>query len=172
MTRIIAGIWLFSLIFKAPQLLFYRAVHKTSGTPLCVNTNMGTVSWSAYEWVQVFHHFLLPIVLAGVLYTRTCRELWRVDRVVHATMDPERSATQQRQVKELGKRKRAVKMMVVCVTLFFLCYAPKAILDIISILIGHDWTYDQYYAGGDAAGAIPHFPYAFNFHSWCIKVYP
>jgi hypothetical protein len=63
-----------------------------------------------------------------VLYTRTCVVLWLVDKVAHATANQERSVVQQRQAKELAKRKRAVKMMIACVTLFFLCYAPMSIL--------------------------------------------
>lgn len=74
------------------------------------------------------------MTIAAVLYTRTCLALWRVDKIAYSTSNASRSAAQQRQAKELGKRKRAVKMMIACVTLFFLCYAPMNILNcVISI---------------------------------------
>jgi len=52
-----------------------------------------------------------------VLYTRTCIVLWRKGKVAYGTA----SAVQ---MEHLAKRKLAVKM-IVCVTLFFLCYAPE-----------------------------------------------
>jgi hypothetical protein len=51
----------------------------------------------------------------------------------HRNRNAERSAVQLRQAGELAKRKRVVKMMIACVTMFFLCYAPKALIDSISI---------------------------------------
>jgi len=59
--------------------------------------------------------------------------LWRGNKIAHATSDVLRSAVQQRQTKELAKRKQAVKMMIVCMALFFLCYAPKSIADIVMV---------------------------------------
>lgn len=75
-----------------------------------------------------FQRLPIPVTIAAVLYTRACITLWRVDKVAHANANNERSAVQQRQAQELAKRKRTVKMMIVCVTLFFACYAPKVIL--------------------------------------------
>jgi hypothetical protein len=60
--------------------------------------------------------------------------LWRVDKIAYGTLNVGRSVVQQRQAKHLAKRKQSVKMMVVCVTLFFLCYAPRNIIFFIVII--------------------------------------
>jgi len=136
MIQTIAGIWLFSFLFKAPQLFTYRlTVNETSGARVCDNLNTGTTSWHVYEYMQVAQHFVIPVVIAVVLYGKICRLLWRVDATAHANRNSERSKVQRRQAEELDKRKRAVKMMITCVTTFFLCYAPKAVFDFIAVAL-------------------------------------
>lgn len=98
---------------------------------LCADSAPGVVGYTSRHDSHSFaliQRFPIPVTIVAVLYTRTCIKLWRVDTVAHGNSRSERSAVQQRQVKELAKRKRAVKMMILAVTLFFLCYAPSDML--------------------------------------------
>lgn len=144
-TRIIAGIWLWSLVLKSPILLSLRVVTIPSGngapdSHVCLNANSGTTAWYVYDWLQLLYQYFIPVMLSSVLYVNTCRTLWSSgsggSSMAHETTDRNRSATQARQVKKLvEQRKRPVKVMVVCFALFFLCYTPEAIYQLVKLLM-------------------------------------
>jgi len=158
---IIAVIWLFAAVVQSPVLLIDQLVithmqaggYTTRDVVVCRTPRHTHTGWvSVYQLLialqvpiiytnclfttplTLLQRLPIPVTIAALLYTRTCMKLWRVDKVAHATARLDRSAVQKRLAKELGKRKRAVKMMIVSVTLFFLCYAPRNVTDFIRLV--------------------------------------
>lgn len=70
-----------------------------------------------------------------MLYVKICRVLWSGDELLRNTTNAARSAVQRKQAKELAKRKHAVKMMIACVAVFVVCYAPNSLFDIFSLIV-------------------------------------
>ena len=74
--------------------------------------------------------------MATLLYVRTCRTLWSEANKLELGdgNSATRSEDQRKRAKELTKRRRSVKMMIVCVTVFFACYATASTLDFIVLM--------------------------------------
>lgn len=89
-----------------------------------------------YPYHSYIQHFLIPVAVSSVLYWKSCRALYVADKIAQGSrFYLDRSNVCQQQVaRRLAKRRKAVRMMVLCFVLFFSCYAPHALYDILIIV--------------------------------------
>ncbi|KAH8326541.1 hypothetical protein KR067_010006 [Drosophila pandora] len=121
---IAAVIWLASTLISCPMMLFYRTEEvptegNTSRT-VCYpewpdgQTNHSTQE-SIYNILILILTYILPIVSMTVTYSRVGIELWGSKTIGECTP---------RQVENVRSKRRVVKMMIVVVLIFAICWLP------------------------------------------------
>jgi len=115
------GSWILSGIFAIPYA-WHRTVQIGSDCPvtICVaetttEINFGQ-SQNAFKSSEFFCFFAIPIVSISVLYSLIVRQLWRNDIRQSSHMEAAANA-----------KKLVIKMLIVCVIVFFLSYSPVQI---------------------------------------------
>ncbi|KAI1698204.1 7 transmembrane receptor (rhodopsin family) domain-containing protein [Ditylenchus destructor] len=69
-------------------------------------------TWSTLFTIEVIY-YVIPTFVLTTLYTLTCRALWGKNAFLHAAGNK----------KALNGRRSAVKMLLLCVVIFYICYA-------------------------------------------------
>lgn len=120
------GIWSFSCIFMSPYLFQFRVVQIAS-TALCI------ISWSplnniiasqVYFFIVFVLLYSLPLLGIGLAYSLIGKNLW------HRKI-PGQQTISNRRVAERSKRK-VVRMLIVVVVVFALCWIPAHIMHFLS----------------------------------------
>ncbi|KAH8342099.1 hypothetical protein KR059_012057 [Drosophila kikkawai] len=121
---IAAAIWLASTLISCPMMIFYRSeevpVKGHSPRTVCYpewpdgQTNHSTLE-SIYNILIMILTYFLPIVSMTVTYSRVGIELWGSKTIGECTP---------RQVENVRSKRRVVKMMIVVVLIFAICWLP------------------------------------------------
>ncbi|KAH8384097.1 hypothetical protein KR009_012113, partial [Drosophila setifemur] len=120
---IAAVIWLASTLISCPMMLFYRTEEvyhgNTSRTVCYPEWPDGTTNHSTWETLYniliMILTYILPIVSMTVTYSRVGIELWGSKTIGECTP---------RQVENVRSKRRVVKMMIVVVLIFAICWLP------------------------------------------------
>ena len=118
---ILALIWLISITFTIPAAIHsdLYAIQFEDGahTVQCSETWMNAYALKAYALLMVIGEFLIPLVAMCVAYYLIAKTLWfRKIPGGHNTPEQEQAA-------ESSKR-RTIRMLIIVVALFALCWAP------------------------------------------------
>ena len=120
-TTAIISTWIFALLFNSPSLIISNVVVDPNKNTLCSYTGGESVYNSdvstAYLSAQLFLLFVAPLVVLTVLYTAIAIALKRQNRALSDT-------TQNLQRHSERKRRRAIRMAVTTVALFYICVIP------------------------------------------------
>ncbi|KAJ1529634.1 hypothetical protein ONE63_006398 [Megalurothrips usitatus] len=114
------GIWVVGSAMSSP-MLFYQTTEVVDGDRvLCYAVwpdGMTTHSQQEYIYNVVFMvvTYFVPITLMGYAYLRVGIELWGSQSIGECT---------QRQLQNIQSKRRVVKMMIVVVTIFSVCWLP------------------------------------------------
>nr|CAA44595.1 receptor for tachykinin-like peptides [Drosophila melanogaster] len=121
---IAAVIWLASTLISCPMMIIYRTeevpVRGLSNRTVCYPewpdgpTNHSTME-SLYNILIIILTYFLPIVSMTVTYSRVGIELWGSKTIGECTP---------RQVENVRSKRRVVKMMIVVVLIFAICWLP------------------------------------------------
>ncbi|MBN3294563.1 QRFPR protein, partial [Polypterus senegalus] len=129
-----AGVWLSSLAIASPMWYAHKVeikydflfdVHYTC----CLE--VWPLPWhrQVYTTVLLVLMFLVPMGTMGILYGKIIHELWCKHRI-HDVMFQALPGSEINKITR--KRKRAVKMMVVVVLLFVICWLPFHLVSVLS----------------------------------------
>ncbi|KFB37654.1 AGAP001592-PB-like protein [Anopheles sinensis] len=123
-----AAIWIVGTIISSPMLLFFTTYHDLSGHILCyAEWPDGPSNHSVQEWwyniVFMFLTYFLPIGSMTYTYARVGLELWGSKSIGECT---------QRQLDNIKSKRRVVKMMMIVVIIFAVCWLPFQIYFIIT----------------------------------------
>ncbi|KAG2469276.1 pyroglutamylated RF-amide peptide receptor [Polypterus senegalus] len=133
-TKMLAGVWLSSLAIASPMWYAHKVeikydflfdVHYTC----CLE--VWPLPWhrQVYTTVLLVLMFLVPMGTMGILYGKIIHELWCKHRI-HDVMFQALPGSEINKITR--KRKRAVKMMVVVVLLFVICWLPFHLVSVLS----------------------------------------
>ncbi|XP_066593738.1 RYamide receptor-like isoform X2 [Prorops nasuta] len=121
---VIAGIWALGAILASPMPIALRVVkveEKTVGgriydKPFCQNVNMSDSSMLIYRVLLGFLQYLTPLVIISFVYARMALRLW-------GSKAPG-NAEDSRDANLMKNKKKVIKMLVIVVALFAICWLP------------------------------------------------
>ncbi|XP_050532584.1 tachykinin-like peptides receptor 99D isoform X2 [Daktulosphaira vitifoliae] len=131
---IAAGIWLISTILSIPNLIFFTTTTtaeklRDGGERVICYAEWpdGSTTESFQEYVYnvsfMIITYFVPIGLMGFTYAMIGHELWGSQSIGECT---------QRQLEHIKSKRRVVKMMIVVVTIFAICWLPYHIYFIVT----------------------------------------
>ncbi|XP_034481699.1 RYamide receptor [Drosophila innubila] len=135
---IIAGIWLLALTFAAPFLIAFRVEEITDRIrendlyfnltrPFCMNKNLSDEQLKAYRYALVFVQYLVPFCVISFVYIQMAVRLW-------GTRAPG-NAQDSRDITLLKNKKKVIKMLIIVVVIFGLCWLPLQLYNILHVTI-------------------------------------
>uniref|UniRef100_A0A0N5AP81 G_PROTEIN_RECEP_F1_2 domain-containing protein n=1 Tax=Syphacia muris TaxID=451379 RepID=A0A0N5AP81_9BILA len=98
----------------------------------CSNRSIASIYWYLYKWVEFLSFYLIPCIIIIVLYCQISKVLWTNNKLLQegkcfyskinyrcstAKVFKSRSDT-------VTMRRSVVKMLVTCVSVYFVCYSP------------------------------------------------
>lgn len=138
-TLCIAGfIWVVGFLLSLPMLMFYTTEESDSRTVCYAEWPDGPSTQSDQEYIynvifMIFTYFL-PIGAMGYAYARVGKELWGSQSIGECT---------QRQLDNIRSKRRVVKMMIVVVTIFAVCWLPFHVYFIITSQVPEIVNYEH-----------------------------
>ncbi|XP_015606120.1 RYamide receptor [Cephus cinctus] len=121
---VIAGIWLLGGALAAPMAVALRVVMvpESAGVgrlrlkPFCCNENMSEKSMLTYRALLGFLQYLTPLTVISCVYARMALKLW-------GSRAPG-NAQDSRDANLMKNKKKVIKMLVIVVALFAICWLP------------------------------------------------
>ncbi|EDW18358.1 RYamide receptor [Drosophila mojavensis] len=135
---IIGGIWLLALLFAAPFPIAFRVeeitdrfrendVYFNLTRPFCMNKNLSDEQLKAYRYALVFVQYLVPFCVISFVYIQMAVRLWGT----HAPGNAQDS----RDITLLKNKKKVIKMLIIVVVIFGLCWLPLQLYNILYVTI-------------------------------------
>ncbi|XP_030372116.1 RYamide receptor [Scaptodrosophila lebanonensis] len=133
---IIGGIWLLALLCAIPCAIAFRVeeVHErfkdddviTNVTrPFCMNKNLSDDQLKTYRYSLVFVQYLVPFCVISFVYIQMAVRLW-------GTRAPG-NAQDSRDITLLKNKKKVIKMLIIVVIIFGLCWLPLQLYNILHV---------------------------------------
>lgn len=111
-------IWLLSLIFSIPHFIFNKVVRRQTYT--CVKRCQATYPSKEYSKIigvfTLFTQYLIPLIIIMICYTQIGIHIWKRVRIG--------AMTRSQKFTHLQARKRTIKMLVLVVIVFAICWLP------------------------------------------------
>ncbi|EDV96447.1 RYamide receptor [Drosophila grimshawi] len=135
---IIAGIWILAFVFAAPFPIAFRVeeitdrfrendVYFNLTRPFCMNKNLSDEQLKAYRYALVFVQYLVPFCVISFVYIQMAVRLW-------GTRAPG-NAQDSRDITLLKNKKKVIKMLIIVVVIFGLCWLPLQLYNILYVTI-------------------------------------
>ncbi|KAI1702615.1 7 transmembrane receptor (rhodopsin family) domain-containing protein [Ditylenchus destructor] len=140
-------IWITAFLLESPTVLedrymakdhfpYFQSLWQTDmrNQSSCSNIYFGTKKMKWFWYAELLFTYFLPFLVSSLLYFKICRELWSSNpRVLHrrARCSEEegiRNSTDASIKSALRSRKSVIKMLIICMVMFFICYTPMTIL--------------------------------------------
>ncbi|CAI5454173.1 unnamed protein product [Caenorhabditis angaria] len=120
---VLGGVWCVAACFASPYFLFQG---------ILIHRNFKYCAWKKLHnpWKDYFKNFevvvlyAFPLILLTTLYSIMCRVLW-------GNRGEQNIANQNQQEAILKLRRSVVKMLIISMLLYFLCYTPIQILHLL-----------------------------------------
>ncbi|XP_054734979.1 RYamide receptor [Anastrepha obliqua] len=135
---IIFGIWLLALVFATPSAIAFRVElveerYREDGVivnvtrPFCMNVNLSDEQLKAYRYVLVVVQYFVPFCVIAFVYVQMAFKLW-------FTQTPG-NAEDTRDMALMRNKKKVIKMLIVVVIVFGICWLPLQIYNILYVTI-------------------------------------
>ncbi|XP_059225305.1 RYamide receptor [Stomoxys calcitrans] len=136
---IIASIWLASVTFATPCAIAFRVelLHERRKddndtiynvtTPFCNNVNLSDSQLQTYRYSLVFVQYLVPFCVISFVYIQMAVRLW-------GTRAPG-NAQDSRDITLLKNKKKVIKMLIIVVIVFGVCWLPLQLYNILYVTI-------------------------------------
>uniref|UniRef100_A0AC34PUK7 G-protein coupled receptors family 1 profile domain-containing protein n=1 Tax=Panagrolaimus sp. JU765 TaxID=591449 RepID=A0AC34PUK7_9BILA len=115
----IMSTWVFVFFLAFPYALYNE---KRPNSRVCANPYMHTSFWSIYKWIEFTNFYFLPCIIFIFLYTKVCRVLWSKNKQLYEETNTLNDVSARSDA--LIMRRNVVKMLVACVSVYFICYSP------------------------------------------------
>ncbi|KAH8270605.1 hypothetical protein KR018_012221, partial [Drosophila ironensis] len=135
---IIGGIWLLALLFALPFAIAFRVEELTERfrennetfnmtRPFCTNKNLSEDQLQTFRYTLVFVQYLVPFCVISFVYIQMAVRLW-------GTRAPG-NAQDSRDITLLKNKKKVIKMLIIVVVIFGLCWLPLQLYNILYVTI-------------------------------------
>ncbi|XP_053954082.1 RYamide receptor-like [Anastrepha ludens] len=133
---ILVGIWLVAFIFATPCAIAFRVEleherYRENGKvfnitrPFCMNKNLSEAQLQTYRYALVFMQYLVPFCVISFVYIQMAVKLW-------GTRAPG-NAQDTRDITLLRNKKKVIKMLIIVVVVFGLCWLPLQLYNILYV---------------------------------------
>ncbi|KAI1703222.1 7 transmembrane receptor (rhodopsin family) domain-containing protein [Ditylenchus destructor] len=144
-----ALIWITALLLESPAIFQYQYLptnnfqymqsfwHSLDGMQnqsYCGNIYYGTDTMMWHRIAEALFTYFIPICISAVMYYKVFHVLWSVNplflrsRRAQPTSNSTSNATAEAMKAALNARRSVVKMLIICVIVFFVCYTPMLLL--------------------------------------------
>ncbi|XP_025209094.1 tachykinin-like peptides receptor 99D [Melanaphis sacchari] len=113
---VIALIWIAGLVLSSPMAYAQRVVFVSEDWPFCLNVNLPNNVMFVYRALLVVVQYLIPLSIMTWAYSGIGFALW-------GSSAPG-NAQSQRDLNLMRNKKRVIKMLIIVVALFTLCWLP------------------------------------------------
>ncbi|XP_023037378.1 substance-P receptor [Drosophila willistoni] len=135
---IIAGIWLLAVLFAIPFAIAFRVeeiserikendIISNVTRPFCTNKNLSEDQLQTYRYSLVFVQYLVPFCVISFVYIQMAVRLW-------GTRAPG-NAQDSRDITLLKNKKKVIKMLIIVVIIFGLCWLPLQLYNVLYVTI-------------------------------------
>ncbi|XP_017070649.1 RYamide receptor [Drosophila eugracilis] len=135
---IIGGIWMLALLFAVPFAIAFRVEELTERfrenndtfnvtRPFCMNKNLSDDQLQSFRYTLVFVQYLVPFCVISFVYIQMAVRLW-------GTRAPG-NAQDSRDITLLKNKKKVIKMLIIVVVIFGLCWLPLQLYNILYVTI-------------------------------------
>ncbi|EDX09320.1 RYamide receptor isoform X2 [Drosophila simulans] len=135
---IIGGIWMLALLFAVPFAIAFRVEELTERfrennetynvtRPFCMNKNLSDDQLQSFRYTLVFVQYLVPFCVISFVYIQMAVRLW-------GTRAPG-NAQDSRDITLLKNKKKVIKMLIIVVIIFGLCWLPLQLYNILYVTI-------------------------------------
>ncbi|XP_018786111.1 PREDICTED: substance-P receptor-like isoform X2 [Bactrocera latifrons] len=133
---ILIGIWLAAFLFATPCAIAFRVEveherYRENGIivnvtrPFCMNKNLSEKQLQAYRYTLVFMQYFVPFCVISFVYIQMAVKLW-------GTRAPG-NAQDTRDITLLRNKKKVIKMLIIVVVVFGLCWLPLQLYNILYV---------------------------------------
>ena len=116
-------IWCSSFVLMSPYLVVYRSVPFQDGYSYCTVSYEHMHTLQIYVCVVFILLYIIPLLFIATLYTFVCRKLWSHKVPGNRTL----TSISNRE----AHNKKTVKMLIVLVTAFALCWLPAHVMHLL-----------------------------------------
>ncbi|XP_036336206.1 RYamide receptor-like [Rhagoletis pomonella] len=135
---IILGIWVVALFFATPSGIAFRVelmyeryrednVIYNVTRPFCMNVNLSDEQLRVYRYVLVVVQYLVPFCVIAFVYVQMALKLW-------LTRTPG-NAEDTRDMALMRNKKKVIKMLIVVVIVFGICWLPLQVYNMLYVTI-------------------------------------
>ncbi|XP_022290640.2 RYamide receptor-like [Crassostrea virginica] len=127
---LLANIWLFGILSSLPNLVFFGVIEvpdlpfKNQTKPFCAHAYPSKTFMSTHVFYLFFVQYLLPLLVISYTYFRIVFKIW-------GTKPPGQHLDSQESARTRN-RKKVVKMLILVVCLFVVCWMPLHIYQVLS----------------------------------------
>ncbi|XP_039965034.1 RYamide receptor-like [Bactrocera tryoni] len=133
---ILIGIWLAAFLFATPCAIAFRVEveherYRENGIifnvtrPFCMNKNLTEKQLQTYRYTLVFMQYFVPFCVISFVYIQMAVKLW-------GTRAPG-NAQDTRDITLLRNKKKVIKMLIIVVVVFGLCWLPLQLYNILYV---------------------------------------
>nr|XP_014102975.2 RYamide receptor-like [Bactrocera oleae] len=133
---ILIGIWLTAFLFATPCAIAFRVEleherYRENGIifnvtrPFCLNKNLSEEQLQTYRYTLVFMQYFVPFCVISFVYIQMAVKLW-------GTRAPG-NAQDTRDITLLRNKKKVIKMLIIVVVVFGLCWLPLQLYNILYV---------------------------------------
>uniref|UniRef100_A0A034WQT6 Tachykinin-like peptides receptor 99D n=1 Tax=Bactrocera dorsalis TaxID=27457 RepID=A0A034WQT6_BACDO len=133
---ILIGIWLAAFLFATPCAIAFRVEveherYRENGIifnvtrPFCLNKNLSEKQLQTYRYTLVFMQYFVPFCVISFVYIQMAVKLW-------GTRAPG-NAQDTRDITLLRNKKKVIKMLIIVVVVFGLCWLPLQLYNILYV---------------------------------------
>ncbi|KAI1706618.1 7 transmembrane receptor (rhodopsin family) domain-containing protein [Ditylenchus destructor] len=130
----IACIWAFTLTCQLPIYLMFQGIVNFGDYEfderMCGNPHFPPLYLISWIWLWAIFSiiYIIPAVVSTVLYFKICRVLWTSNGLrINSLSAPITSPTGFQSFTNLDGRRNVVKMLIMCVLVFYISYTPLAV---------------------------------------------
>uniref|UniRef100_A0A1I7XCS3 G_PROTEIN_RECEP_F1_2 domain-containing protein n=1 Tax=Heterorhabditis bacteriophora TaxID=37862 RepID=A0A1I7XCS3_HETBA len=110
----VGGVWAIAAVFAFPYLR-YMGIVRNKSNQYCYWIKITNTSKILFKYAEFLVLYAVPLALLAVLYTVMSRVLWGKSSII---------ADETQQTAILRLRRSVVKMLIISMLLYFLCYTP------------------------------------------------
>lgn len=130
--RTIILVWLASILLATPTFwlqILYPVGDSDHRAEWCVRDWNNTLSWKLYELYLLTIILIVPLIIMTYSYAHICNRLWSVMHNRNTTFPLSQSTVYIDA--SANKMSQVIKMLIVVVVIFVLCWAPILILNVL-----------------------------------------
>ncbi|UMM39477.1 hypothetical protein L5515_016522 [Caenorhabditis briggsae] len=133
---VLGGVWCVAACFASPYFLYQGIVfHKFY---FCFWKGISHKTRTYFKYCELIVLYAIPLVFLTTLYTIMCRVLWGKEGANHNI------ANHSQQEAILKLRRSVVKMLIISMLLYFLCYTPIQVIFVMEKVLDHSVQLPQW----------------------------